>query len=80
MDHSQVLTLCLFGAIVAFVAISDVILYLRKGVNFTYSRTLLRLSREWLIVPVVVGVVVGHVFWTNCGAPKNKVECARAGD
>lgn len=82
MNHAQLITLWIIAAVATFLAISDVVLYKRKGVDATYSRVLLKFSRQWLIVPIVVGVIVGHIFWPNCGDPpkKNKVECARAGD
>jgi hypothetical protein len=39
-----------------------------KGYDWTISATLLEFSRDWPIVPFVVGLLCGHVWFPNRAA------------
>ena len=83
MTHDQIVTLCVVFAAFLFLVLYDVWIYMKKGDEATISRSALKLSRAWLIVPLIAGIILGHILWPNCGDPPkavNKVECARAGD
>jgi hypothetical protein len=49
------------------VIITDLVLYLKKGDDATISRMLLKTSQSWPIIPLLAGIILGHIFWTNCG-------------
>jgi len=57
-----------FVIVVAVVVIiTDIVLYNKKGDDATISRTLLEASQSWPIIPLLAGIILGHIFWTNCG-------------
>lgn len=60
-------TAIFIGVIVAIILIYDLVIYLKKGDDWTISRVLLKLAKSWPIVPFLLGIVMGHIFWTNCG-------------
>ena len=41
----------------------DVVAFLRGGVQATISRVTLGWARRWPLLPLLVGVVLGHLFW-----------------
>jgi hypothetical protein len=41
---------------------------LTKGYEFTVSSTLLQAARDWPIIPLVVGILIGHLFFPNRAA------------
>lgn len=45
------------------IAASDLALLLTGGVEKTYSREILSLSKQFPVIPFVCGFVAGHVFW-----------------
>ena len=67
MTHAQVVTSAVLAASFLLFCIWDVWLLVKKGVNATISRTLLIDAKGTPIIGVVIGVIVGHIFWSNCG-------------
>ena len=41
----------------------DVFAYLRGGNESTISRVVLEASKDWPIIPLLAGIVVGHLFF-----------------
>jgi len=46
----------------------DVFAYLRGGNESTISRVVLESSRDWPIIPLLAGIVVGHLFFPQTPA------------
>ena len=38
-------------------------LYLTEGPSATISAEVLSTSRKWPVVPLLVGILMGHLFW-----------------
>lgn len=49
--------------LIFIIAIYDGCLMYKYGREPTISNTIYLISKEWPIVPVGVGMVIGHVFW-----------------
>lgn len=56
-------------ATVAIVALYDIIIYNVSGVDATVSRVTLSWASDLPIIPLVIGVVIGHLFWSQ---PRSK--------
>ncbi len=52
-------------ATIVILAAVDVWLYITKGSEATISRTLLKWSQAYPIIAFALGVVFGHIFWSN---------------
>jgi hypothetical protein len=61
------LTLWFIIIMVGLTLAYDGIIAVTRGIDATVSRQLLKLGQQWPIVPFLLGVVAGHLFWTNCG-------------
>jgi hypothetical protein len=59
----QVLLSLFFLVIVAAVWVWDVYVIIQAKPGLTVSATMHRWSVAWPILPFLVGVLVGHVFW-----------------
>jgi hypothetical protein len=53
--------ICLF--ILSMVIASDIYL-IATGKN-SISNVIYLTSKEWMILPVLIGIVIGHLFWPN---------------
>ena len=54
-----------FGLLIllAAIAIADAALAWHFGPDATISRVIVNLSRAYPIIPLLAGVVLGHLFW-----------------
>jgi hypothetical protein len=52
-------------ALVAVAVVYDVIAYMRGSVDATISRVVLGWARSNPLIPFSVGVVCGHIFWSQ---------------
>jgi len=54
----------IFLVIIALVIIAyDVLAVIKGGNKATISRVIIDTSREWLIIPLFFGILMGHFFW-----------------
>lgn len=61
----------MFICAVLFVIFSvDLWLLVKKGYKATVSATLLDMGMKFPIIPFLIGVVLGHLFWPNLGLVK----------
>lgn len=56
---------------VSLIFIVDLALLVKKGYASTVSWTLYRLGVEYPVVPFLMGVVMGHLWWSN------QIPCAK---
>lgn len=59
---SVMTSLVLLGVIV-FVGAYDLIVGMRFGRTETVSYQMVLLSQEWPVIPLVAGLILGHIFW-----------------
>jgi hypothetical protein len=52
----------------------DLWLIIRKGYSHTISARLLTLSKGYPVVPLLIGIALGHLFWPNEHACKLLVD------
>lgn len=71
------LTQIIIIVVIAIVLAIDLVLYLVRGDDATISRTLLKLAQGWPIVPLLFGILMGHLFWTNCGTNCPSVQVSK---
>jgi hypothetical protein len=57
------LTLLFIGVIVALIAIFDVYIIAKKGKNESISAHVIRGSKQYPLLVLILGVVLGHLFW-----------------
>lgn len=56
----------------------DLWLLVKRGYKHTVSAVMLRLSQRFPIIPLLIGIVIGHLFWPNLGIVKEAEErCAQ---
>jgi len=48
----------------------DVVAYLWGGNESTISRVITDASRDWPIIPLLVGIVLGHLFFSQTLPPR----------
>lgn len=48
---------------VALITIYDLLVYLFFGLDVTVSSVVLEYSRDYTIIVLLVGIVIGHLFW-----------------
>lgn len=56
----------------------DLVLLVRKGYKHTVSAVLLKMGKGYPIIPFLMGVTMGHLFWVNEAAVKEAVEQCEA--
>jgi hypothetical protein len=56
-------TYIMIGLIVLVTACYDLFAILAWGSDYTFSTVILDLSQREPVVPLLVGVVLGHLFW-----------------
>lgn len=66
MSHLQIITLSVLGATACLLGLYDVWVKVRGGDKATISKVLLNFAKRYPIVPLALGVILGHIFWTNC--------------
>ncbi len=54
----------IYGSIIVLV-VYDIFILLDKGVDQTISSVLLKISKNYPIIPFALGIVFGHIFWPN---------------
>lgn len=52
----------------------DLYLLVAKGYKETISARLLGMGRDYPIIPFLIGIVMGHLFWPNLGIVKDAEE------
>ena len=57
------LTLSILGIIISILIIYDLFTVLERGSETTISVQLFEFSKKYPIVPFVLGIVFGHIFW-----------------
>lgn len=50
-------------AIVTITAVWDIVVSIRFDDRYTVSGMLREWSREWPLLPLSLGLVMGHIFW-----------------
>ncbi len=54
----------IFMAVIVIVIIAyDIVAYILSGMSKTISARTWALSKEYPIIPLAVGIVIGHIFW-----------------
>jgi len=61
------ISLWVTAAVIVFLLVYDVYAVVTGGVKNTISWEVLQASKNYPVIPFAVGVVAGHLFWTNCG-------------
>ena len=61
------LTIAFIVLIVLLVAGYDITIAVLGGEQATISATLLAIARQWPIVPFMLGLLAGHLFFPNKG-------------
>jgi uncharacterized membrane protein len=56
-------TYIMIGLIVLIIACYDLFAILAWGSDYTFSTVILDLAQREPVVPLLVGVVLGHLFW-----------------
>lgn len=62
MNH---VTTAFIVALVAVIIIFDVLQLMRSGANATISSVLLIAAKRWPAIPFALGVVAGHLFFSQ---------------
>ena len=57
------LTLLFIGITVAAIAIFDVVIIAKKGKHESISAHIIRGSKQYPLLVLITGVVLGHLFW-----------------
>ena len=57
------LTLLFIGVIVVLIAIFDVYIIAKKGKHESISAHIIRGSKQYPLLVLILGVVLGHLFW-----------------
>ena len=57
------LTLIVICSLAAVIGIYDVYALIEGGAEATISSVIITLSHDFLIIPFLFGVLVGHLFW-----------------
>lgn len=53
--------------VIIILVIYDIaILAVTRNTDNTISRVLLKLAQRWPIIAFALGIIFGHIFWTNC--------------
>jgi len=52
-------------AVVGLIMIYDVWAITKLGYVATISYTLYQASKSWPVIPLVFGIIAGHLFWPN---------------
>lgn len=60
--------LVILGIIVALILVWDGYLQIKGGEANTISVRLMKASKQYTVIPFLVGVLCGHLFWANIGA------------
>lgn len=52
----------------------DFWLLVKKGYKATVSATLLRWGKDYPVIPFLLGIVMGHLYWNNLAPVKEALE------
>ena len=63
MANYRLVTRILILSAVVILIVWDLIAYTHGGNESTISRVVLEASRDWPIIPLLAGIVVGHLFF-----------------
>lgn len=58
-------------AVVAILVLWDAVAYQLGGQDATITQVVRDTSASWMLIPVLVGIVIGHIYW---GRPANNVK------
>lgn len=58
------LTLLFIGVLVVAIAIFDVVIIAKKGKHESISAHIIRGSKQYPLLVLIFGVVLGHLFWS----------------
>lgn len=61
-------------SVAVVVIIYDVVAAYRGGWEATVSRVILNKSKVWPLIPLLFGMLMGHLFWSQDTCEDNKVE------
>jgi len=56
-------TLLVLGSLIAVIGIYDVYALTKGGPEATISSVIISLSHDFLIIPLLFGILIGHLFW-----------------
>lgn len=60
-------TIAVIWTVVAGTLGYDLYTLLKDGSDTTISAVIIETSKDWLIIPVIVGILVGHLFFQMGG-------------
>jgi len=69
----QVLTKIFVGILIVCALIWDIVILLVFGTEATISQVVYTYSRQYPLIPLVAGIVTGHLFWPNCESENGEV-------
>lgn len=62
MNPTEVLLVLLVGTVVVWLAV-DVFMLKRGGMDATLSVSMYKLAKAWPIIPLLIGMLMGHFFF-----------------